>query len=522
MDLIVKVKLQKFNWYSQGKIHAAGFAWFGNSYLARESLIDELKKHQDNIIGLKEFLAGLNGQYAILIERNDECWLASSIHWCFPLFYSQQKTGLQISDDPALLVNNNQDDPCEFTANYFTTFGVCPRNRTLDNDIFQIRPGELLQLDAENSTSIPIHFQSAKQIPQPPTLSNPEEVKNVLLESFSRYSKLIADKQVLLPLTAGYDSRLLACLLKEFGHTNVLCATWGRADNQEKETAAKVAQQLGFDYHFVNYSEIVQAGFSGEDDFREYIPFAGHTSSMPFLQDYFGIKWLKENQLIDSSTVVMPGHPGDFISGEHLSKMHLFKSPGELSRHIISRFSTSISLTKAQKLKLSNHITANYTSRPDGQFWKGYEQWDLEERQAKFIGNSTLAFRFFGLEPIMPLFDQTILRFFERLEPHQRINSQLYNKTLETLFFRPQKVDFNLKRQKTNHQLFTSLKNLALKFTPEFVKQHYYPINDPICYREMTNELREMCPDLDFSKPVKPHFYNAFLTQWYLKTLNNR
>ena len=54
------------------------------------------------------------------------------------------------------------------------------------------------------------------------------------------------NQPLLIPLSGGYDSRLIACLCKKSGLENVTCFTYGREDSFEVAISKKVASALGY------------------------------------------------------------------------------------------------------------------------------------------------------------------------------------------------------------------------------------------------------------------------------------
>jgi len=515
LDLI----LEKYKWFSDKNIFVVGFAWINNTYVTRQDFSD-LIKNQPDFKSFKTFTASLNGQFSIIVRNHNETWLSCSHTWSNPIFYRKNKTKYIISDEPEKLINSDSDKkPDSFSSVYFLNFGVTPKNTTLSKNISQIRPGETVCLKALNKviSEVPdfLNFSSD---------SFPEEVSSIdlqnhLIESFEKYYEQIKGKQVLLPLTKGYDSRLLACLLSEFGHKDVICATWGRKDSSEKHTAQKVAEKLGFKYISVDYNETMVQNFTITEEFRNYVKYVGHWSSMPFFYEYFGLFHLRNKEIINEEVIALPGHPGDFLKGSHLNQNMLNFSADDFGAHIVSHFSTSTPIQKSGKKELSKFIVENYFMENEASLWQRFEQWDLEERQCKFIGNSSMIFSFFGMNYFMPLFDLSTLQFFRKIQINQRVGETLYNKTLENNFFKKYHVDFDLKPAVHGSASKSKLKDVLIRLAPHFLKMHYYPVNDDIFYREITQELRNANTNFEFKHPLRPHFYNSYIAQWYTQYL---
>lgn len=522
MVVMPKIRLEKYKWTSNGIISVVGFAWLNGDYVSEKAFLELLVKHSDSFESIQKLSTQLKGQFSFLVSKQPEVWLACSHTWSYPLFYREVQGSYLISDDPKQLQTSEtpfiQD---AFSRIYFLNFGVTPLNNTLVREVFQILPGEIICFSENDSQSYFTGSYALQNNNFEQDTSNGEDLHRFLLSTFDKYYNTFKNKQVLVPLTRGYDSRLLACLLKEFGHKNVVCVTWGRDKNSEVETAKKVSNKLGYEHIFVNYSEEIVNNFTSSPEFLAYMDYAGHWSSMPFLYEYFGLKELKRREIIGSDTVVLPGHPGDFLRGEHLAKNMETDSPSYLAAQIFSNFNSSYPVKRKDQKKIIDFIIDRFFSDKGGASWHGYEQWDYQERQCKFIGNSTQVFSHLELDYMMPLFDLDLLLFFKKLPFEQKTGQNLYNNTLEKYFFKKFGIDFDLKAVYKKERRFSVLKRDLLAVAPQFLKSWYYNMNDDIYYREITNELKSQYKAFHYKTPLRPNAYNSFIIQWYLQVINS-
>lgn len=511
--------LEKYKWSTEKEVSVTGFAWLGEEFLSGQEFIEQIQKYNADLRQFKDFVSQLNGQFSIIIKKDAVTWVTCCHTWSFPLFYKIENRVFSISDQPEKLQQINEDKKIDsFASSYFEQFGVTPFNHTLSKNTTQIQPGEIISVK-NNSDKVASDF--VFQLHQN---SNAEQTDQNLATHFrtvfEKYYKQFENKQVLLPLTQGYDSRLLACLLAEFGHKNVLCATWGRKNNAEKETAQKVAEKLGFQYQFIEYNETLIEKFQQDRTFTLYTLYSGHWSSMPYLQDYFAIKFLKEKKFIDENTVALPGHPGDFLRGAHLSNSILDLKASELGAALIKTLGTSIRATQDFNAELQEYLDENLLKPTKHSPAEAYEYWDLQERQCKFISNSNQVYSFFGVGVFMPLFDKQNLQSFAGIDARNRNRERLYNKTLEDHFFKKHEVDFDLKQvSEDKTSKLAVLKNWLIKAAPNRLKTLYYPMNDEIFYREITNQLRQK---IKMKHPLKPHSFNAYIVQWYLHFITSQ
>ena len=507
------IRLHHYEWHQQTTVYVTGYAWAYGQLLEKELLAEQTLAHTLNFDHFVRWSEALNGAYAIVVKHDSEIWATVGHTWSYPLFYTIGKQLIEIGDLP----NGFKTAPPviitdETMRQYFLAFGVTPGNSTLLDKVFAIRPGERIRLSGKERESIPYRpFPVAKET------AEINQTDAVLKRVIERYAPMLKDRQILLPLTRGYDSRLLACLLKEAGYTNVLCATWGRAGNTEAKTAGKVAAELGFAFREIEYNEQMIGDFYSSELFASYINKAGHFSSMPFLQDYFALDYLTSKGIISRNTIALPGHPGDFIRGSHLKPGMERLSKEQLASSIIENFSTGIKLNRNQHKQLLISILGHLSDHPPGvDPLEAFEQWDYEERQCKFIANSSQAYMHFGIPFSMPLFDLEIMHHFLSLPTEYRVDGNYYQKVAEAIFER-NGVAFDLKQNKSAGIGAKALKQMVKAATPGALKKWYYPSDDTIYYREITQKLKAGFPGFSFKDPDPPHRYNAYLVQWYLQ-----
>ncbi|MFA5588983.1 MAG: hypothetical protein WC987_09450, partial [Mariniphaga sp.] len=213
----------KYDWTTDMKIFVAGFIWLNEKCIFGKEFLELISRHTQRFDDFKKLAGQLNGHYSVFVEMPAEKWAVCSHTWSFPLFYRNTGNTIHISDNPEKLLNEESKlQSSSLSRNYFLTFGVTLANTTLIQNIFQILPGELIRFRGDKKESFRLFPYPEKFGKEDEKSFDEKEFYNLLLEVFQRYSNHIKEKQVLLPLTSGYDSRVLGCLLKEFGHRRVI------------------------------------------------------------------------------------------------------------------------------------------------------------------------------------------------------------------------------------------------------------------------------------------------------------
>lgn len=505
---------QKYAWTHRSNIRCAGFAWWDGQLISKGDFCEATKQQSRDFEKFVQWTSGLNGPFAIMAEWDEEIWMATSHTWTYPLFYTHDNESFAAGDIPEFLPKNTKLKIITEDELYFLTFGVTPGNHTLHFQVKTVLPGEVIRLKAgETETVHKLDSWFETQLPE----SSNEETARRIRETFHRYSDLIGKRKVLLPLTSGYDSRLLACLLKESGHTDVLCSTWGNPTNTERKVAERVAEKLKYPYVFIPYSGKTIAGFAKNQDFEKFVRYTGQLTSMPYLQEYFAIGKLLDEGMIDHDAVVLPGHPGDFLRGSHLTPGLSSEPAKRIAQRIMARFGSDYPLTARERRMVINQITNNYfKGNESGDNRVRFDQWDYIERQCKLIANSSSAWSYFGIEAMHPLFDRELVSFFPSLPLAQRLGSVHYTETLVSQFFQKHGVDFMLRKETLAGNDMRLIKQRLISLMPDFLKKWIYHDTNSIAYREITTELMRSWSDFHFKAPVRPYSYNSYLIQWYL------
>ena len=240
------------NWihFSDGSVK--GFAFEGERLLEKESLYGALTE-AINRDSLADLLIRLNGNFAAVITIREQCYLIVDKLRSYPLFYS----GTHVSDVGEHLLKTIPCEIDEVNAYELLSLGYLSGASTLVDGVKSVVAGSYVVINTEDGSFSSYEYFSHiyKKVSR-----CKEEVFRLSQEKleagFQRMlGSLKKNQPLLIPLSGGYDSRLLACLCKKFGLENVTCFTYGREDSFEVAISRKVASVLGYKWYFVEYSE---------------------------------------------------------------------------------------------------------------------------------------------------------------------------------------------------------------------------------------------------------------------------
>lgn len=378
---------------------------------------------------LTALLQSMNGFYT-WVEKTSNCVRAAVDHIrSYPMFYALKNGDFFLSDDAEWLrqqIGDEEMDP--IARDEFLLAGYVTGKDTLYPKIKQLQAGEYLEAHASSSGFQIIterYYRFWHQ--EPTTYQEPELRKQLELVTLSAMGRLIeqaAGRQIVIPLSGGYDSRLIASMLKKLGYGNVICFTYGIPGNREAEYSQKVAHALGFKWLFVEYSADIWRNAWRSPKANEYRKIAANHTSLPHVQDWLAVKKLLEDKLIDSNALFVPGHSGDFVAGSHIPDFVFSKKSH--SQHDLLQSLSKNHLSNAPKsgtlfqnievlnLRLKDRISSNFDGTDIG-FANIYEMWDWQERQAKYIVNSVRVYEQFKLQWWIPLWDLEFIQFWQNV-----------------------------------------------------------------------------------------------------------
>ncbi|WP_162902752.1 asparagine synthase-related protein [Taibaiella koreensis] len=425
-----------YTWYTSDGISVKGFIYDTEDNPLREAGLVAFFRGADSAETLQDRLRQANGLFAVVIQTDAGVYCATDRTRTFPLYYSLDKGVLRISDAvehaaPGLLQMDT------LSKEEFLYTGYVTGNSTLLKDVCQVQAGACLVGVDDQVQEYCYHFYVADKPLTGTFDALPDQLAGLFDKAGERLVKALAGRTAVVPLSGGYDSRLIAVLLKKQGYSKVICFTYGIPSSPDVRMSARVAAELGFPWHFIAYTPRLVGDFLHTPEFKAYLPFVVNGTSALFTQDYFAIRQLVTQKMIPEDAVIVPGHTGDFIAGGHLEAGLTEDNVAErlLQRHYVFRTGDKRSL-------LSRIHLPAIPAQP----YEYFEHWNLKERQSKFIINSNRIYEFWGHEHLVPLWDKDLLLFFQNLPWEYKWGRKLFDQVVFRYFFEPYSVAFPKKR----------------------------------------------------------------------------
>ncbi len=506
-----------FKWKNRDGIWFKGYIFDENQIKSEDTIFSELGKIQTKE-DLKIWLADANGCFSLVISKENVTYFAVDHIRTFPIFYTIDNGNLVVTDDPVMVFKStkkiNALAALELEATAYVT-----GNRTLFDGVYQVQAGELIEY-RDNKKDCSFYSDFIVE-----TINNSkfdilqQSLEIELNETFERLVNSLNGRQAVVPLSGGYDSRLIVTMLKKFEYNNVITFTYGRKGNFELANSRKSAEKLGYPWIFIEYDEDIIDGFIDEQIFKEYVHFAGKGSSMFFMQDYFAVKYLHENKLIEKDSVFIPGHSGDLLAGSHLRKtMKEGIGNKNLGKQIYQKtyFQNNHKNNKKQFLNLINNFIEKV---PENTFvYNVFENWAYKERQAKFIVNSANVFDYFGYEYRLPFWDIKLIEFFKSVPFKYKINKILYDKTVIESFFAPYSVAFEKEIQPSAREVnIQAVKEKIRPYLPIKIKNQLLEKNDWMAYSIITKYFLDDLKNKNIPYNFQADIYNSIISKWYVE-----
>jgi len=375
------------------------------------------------------------GAWTLIEEHDGGLRLSTDRARSHHLLFARAGGTWLVSDDPQelrRLVPSWRRD--EAAAEVFLHTGFTVGTATLVRGVRATPAGAVVELRPDGTwSSRP--WEAYRYDPEP--ITAPEEFSVVFRDALDaaveRVLRDAGDRRLLVPLSGGLDSRLLAAWLKRHGARNAAAFTYGAPGSAEAAVSRDVAGALGLDWFCVELdpAEVARA-WAGPDgaDFQER---TWGAISLPHVQDWYALLTMRERGLVDADAVFLPGHT---IVG-NMHDEHLLDGAPPRAR-VLTAVAAHHSPLQGEKdawrrlpqLRREVVRAADEVSFPGGarSVQELIEWFNLRERQAKYINASMKAYEAFGYGWALPMLDVEVWRAWLRGSQELTATRQWYER----------------------------------------------------------------------------------------------
>lgn len=392
---------------------------------------------------LAETLKELNGFFAIVCVQDQAAYAAVDRARSMPLFYAARSDGGVLVSDDAFWIQGELGATRRnaVAEEEFLLLGYVTGQDTLCGDIRQIQAGELVRLDVGPRGALAQASFYARYIHHYDAALDAgalaEKLDQALVAMTRRMIEYAAGRRILLPLSGGLDSRLLALLLKRLKYANVAAFSYGSIRSAESRISKAVAEGLGFPWLFVPYSPAAWNKWFHTPEFRAYKHMAFQLSSCAHVQDFPAIWELKKNNAIPADTVIVPGicadlqagsmskdHRRDLYCAGPIDRDHVIASIIEQHYNLFDWTARRAELYPQFRARIAEFL-GDMAQYPDAA--SAFETQFCAEKVAKYLVNSVRAYDYWGYDWWLPYWDAEFIGFWETAPLACRIDKALYN-----------------------------------------------------------------------------------------------
>ena len=395
------------------------------------------------------WLDRLDGHFSLVLTGPDWSLAAVDPVRSYPLIWARREGAVLVASNGPALVRHLGLGPVDIDADQAAAFalsGFTVGAATLYRGVRQLSPGKFILVEAGGETTETSYHVWRPQRPDPVT---PEELVAPLAQL---HEKLIGDlivsaagRPILVPLSAGLDSRMIASGLAAAGYRNVQCFAYGRAGNREAVVSSEIARRLGYPWRVVPYTNAVVRASYESPDHQAYLAYADNLTAIPFPQDYPALDRMRRDGALDPDSILVNGQSGDFITGNHVpAALFSPRDDGKAARLerildalVAKHFKNWTSLRTPKRMAgikalLTVEIDAagGLPDDPAGDHGV-YEASEFVDRQSKYVINGQRVYEYLGLDWRLPLWDRAYIDFWARAPLAAKKGQNLYRQVLE-------------------------------------------------------------------------------------------
>ena len=406
-------------------------------------LVDILSCEQSgNFTRLENQLRVMPEISGIIIEGRDFIFAATNKIRSKPILFTHDNDNghTYVSTCPKYLTSHVVGEICPESCSAIQMGGYTIGRRTIFKDLFQLCAGEYLYARTGR-----LHVSDYwRYCERPPKDISEEqslkELRTVTLGIFEELRDQLDGAPILIPLSAGYDSRLVISALKMLGTKNIRSFSYGYSDGFEVSTARQLSSYLDLPWIELKPHSGMKTEFLRSEEFNSYLDYIDTFSNAPFLQDIHHLWELKQTQGIEEGTYIINGNTGDFISGNHI--------PGDFNEQTVDKDIIAYVVLKHFGLwdhqgsppsfdKVTQQITnelASYTKQSPflsaKHAFAKYENFEFMHRQTKFLISGQQAYDFLGLNWALPLWHNNYIDFWTKIPLNLKLHQRLYKQFL--------------------------------------------------------------------------------------------
>lgn len=460
------------SWTNDENIHFRGKGISGDSMLSDDNIIQKIQD-VTSIDSGAELSKQLNGLFAWVKIETHSVLLSVDHHRSVPLYYAIQGDEIWISDYTEWIYQQIPEASLDdVMAAEYLILGYITGNRTLSREIMQVEAGTIIEIkddsgttnvtsNTTDNTSLPkgSHREKSSNIAErnhpytklkiktnrffrflhryrdPGRRQFLHDFDDIVLQTMQRVIDYATGRPIVVPLSGGLDSRLIALTLSRLRYPDVRCYTFGQRGSKEASISKTIAGKLNFPWTQVIYTQEKWRNWFHSYQRRLYYRHGSRHARIPNLLEFGAQKELRKENIIPDDSVIVGGHHGFLTSGKGEFDNYTYREHPEVNEdtiipHILhynyhlwdwSNYHNTLHPFFRQRILNTLDPLESYPDSPGA-----CEAWFYYERQAKFVVQAARLYEFFGYDWWMPYCDMDYLRFWLEMPLIYRQDKSLY------------------------------------------------------------------------------------------------
>ena len=354
-----EIKLIRKGWVNvtQGDVSVwvRGQAHLGDAYYDTKSLAELFVGKSDAVAALDELISDLNGCWAAVVCCEKWAYLAIDHLRSIQILYRIEDGRFYVFDDMEDFRKTHRLEFDEDCVHEYLSSGYVYGNRTLFKGTWSLQAAERVwvgdERSVEDSDEINNRVKDETWRFSPtasrkvckkyegmtvatwrywryvPNIKNPittgdalvKRIDETFLTAMRRLVESVGDRRIVVPLSGGYDSRLIVNYLYKLGVRDVLCYTYGVKGNGESRCSKEVASRLGYEWHYVEYTNENRTALLNDPSTNACFRYMCNGTNRYCNQEHIALLDLKETGIVNPEhDVVVPGYYFDVLAGSKI------------------------------------------------------------------------------------------------------------------------------------------------------------------------------------------------------------
>lgn len=359
-----------------------------------------------------------------------------------PLFYSSFESTFVLTDETVNIISKKSKyNKRESSFIDFLTFGFVTSKYTLLDGLYCMQAGELIIFKDKQATIMYKYLYNSAIAVEKHRRERYHDLKAISEEVFHDVITSLKGRRVILPLSAGYDSRYIAAMLKMGGFNDVLCFYWGQSNDKNSEISRKTAKKLGYQWQLVEQTEANWQSVMERDLFYRSIKktfnYLSTTGIGLMVFQSFLFDTFKDEEL-----TILTGHNYSASAGFMGASIDNEANDTILAELYYKKWGLVNGLGHRVNdlTNLNEKVVDLYSMLKCPS--KVYETLEIHERQAKFVVNTNSYYELLGHSWCMPLYDFRFLRYMETVSFQEKAGKVLYKDFLDDVLFKEMGIKF--------------------------------------------------------------------------------